>query len=385
MTPRFAAAIVCSFLTIGALAAAQEAAPRVPERPPVPPEAAQIAQGWTRLAQGDSAGAATIASGLLTQYPGNVSALALAIEADVMRAGAMAALDTYERWLGARKLDDGYALRRVARAALREAVFSHSAGAARILGLKALAADGDPESRAELEKAALGGNAQEATILASIGDVRAVNILIAQLNTAQGNKDRQIAALGESRSNLAVKALITLLSDPNDINRAAAADALGKLGATQAINPLKSLLDDKFFPVHLKAAGALYRLGDMSGIAFLTELQGSEHAGLRLAAVEEMSSNPDAAWQNLVRNLTQDRQPEIRARAAQLIAPYDPDLAKATLEVVLGDENAAVRELAANVYAQHVAGDFATLRRFLRSTDPMIRAEAASRILELTR
>lgn len=385
MSPRFAAALLCSFLTFGAFAGAQEAAPRVPERPPVPPEAAQIAQGWTRLAQGDSAGAATIASGLLAQYPGNVSVLALAIEADVMRAGSMAALDTYERWLGARKLDDGYALRRVARAALREAVFSHSAGAARIMGLKALAADGDPESRAELEKAAFGGNAQEAMILASTGDVRAVNILIAELNTAKGNKDRQIAALGESRSNLAVKALIALLADPNDINRAAAAEALGKLGSTQAINPLKPLLNDKFFPVHLKAAGALYRLGDMSGIAFLTELQGSEHAGLRLAALEEMSSNPDAAWQNLARSLTQDRQPEIRARAAQLIAPYDPDLAKATLEVVLADENAAVRELAANVYAQRVAGDFATLRRFLRSTDPLIRAEAASRILELTR
>jgi HEAT repeat protein len=297
----------------------------------------------------------------------------------------MAALDTYERWLGARKLDDGYALRRVARAALREAVFSHTAGAARIQGLKALAADGDAESRAELEKAAFGGNAQEAAILASIGDVRAINILIAQLNSAQGNKDRQIGALGESRSNLAAQALIPFLSDPNDINRAAAADALGKLGATQAIGALKPLLNDRFFPVHLKAAGALYRLGDMSGIAFLTELQSSEHAGLRLSAVEEMSGNPDPTWQNLVRSLTQDRQPEIRARAAQLIAPYDPDLAKATLEVVLSDENAAVRELAANIYAQKVAGDFATLRRFLRSTDPLIRAEAASRILELTR
>jgi HEAT repeat protein len=369
-------------ILVGRLALAQDVPP---SKAAASPEAIQIAQAWALLAQGDSARAASLAANLLVEYPRNVSILALAIEAEVARTGAMAGLDTYERWLGTRKLDDGYALRRVARALLRDALQSHTAGPARLDALKALAADGDAAARSELEKAAFGGNAPEAGILASIGDARGVNIVIAQLNSTAGIKTRAIGALAESRSPLAVQALLPVLADPAPENRAAAADALGKLRATQAIPRIKPLLEDKNFTVHLLAAGALYRLGDMSGANFLQELQGSEHAGLRLSAAEATSSSPDPAWQNLVRGLTQDTQPEIRTRAAQLIAPYDPDLARATLERVLGDDNVAIRQLASTVYVQNVAGDFAVLRRFLRSADMQIRAQAGGRILELTR
>src|SRR5262245_7796281 len=93
----------------GRLALAQDVPPA---KAAASPEAIQIAQAWALLAQGDSGRAATLAANLLVQYPRNVSILALAIEADVARTGAMAGLDTYERWLGARKLEDGYALRR---------------------------------------------------------------------------------------------------------------------------------------------------------------------------------------------------------------------------------------------------------------------------------
>jgi len=366
----------------GRLALAQDVPPA---KAAASPEAIQIAQAWALLAQGDSGRAATLAANLLVQYPRNVSILALAIEADVARTGAMAGLDTYERWLGARKLEDGYALRRVARALLRDALQNHAAGPARLDALKALAADGDAAARSELEKAAFGGNAPEAGILASLGDARGVNILVAQLNSTQGVKTRAIGALAESHSPLAIQALLPVLADSSPENRAAAADALGKLRATQAIPRIKPLLEDKNFTVHLLAAGALYRLGDMSGANFLQELQGSEHAGLRLSAAEATSSSPDPNWQNLVRGLVLDTQPEIRIRAAQLIAPYDPELARTTLEKVLGDENIGIRQLASTVYVQHVAGDFALLRRFLRNADPQIRAQAGGRILELTR
>ena len=356
-----------------------------PSKATASPESIQVAQAWSLIAQGDVTRAATLAANLLVEYPRNVSVLALAIEAEILRTGAMSGLDTYERWLGARKLDDGYVLRRVARGALREAVRNHTEGPSRLDALKALAADGDTDAKSELEKASFSGNAGETDVLASLGDARAVNILVAEMNSTPGNKTRHIAALAESHSTLAVKALLPLLTDASDINRAAAADALGKLGATEAIARIKPLLDDKIFTVHLVAAGALYRLGEMSGLSFLRELEASQYGGLRLAAAKATSSTPDAAWQNLVRGLIQDPEASVRIDAAQLIAPYDPELAKAALERLLGDENVAVRQVAATVYAQNVAGDFAVLRRFLRSSDNLVRARAAGRILELTR
>ena len=59
------------------------------------PEAIQIAQAWALLAQGDSARAASLAANLLVEYPRNVSILALSIEAEVARTGAMAAARCY--------------------------------------------------------------------------------------------------------------------------------------------------------------------------------------------------------------------------------------------------------------------------------------------------
>jgi hypothetical protein len=49
------------------------------------------------------------------------------------------------------------------------------------------------------------------------------------------------------------------------------------------------------------------------------------------------------------------------------------------------DENLAVRQAADRVYVEQLVTDFVTLRKFLRSADPVVRVGAAARILELTR
>jgi HEAT repeat protein len=370
-------------MTMAAVAA--EAQTRAPVPAGGDPQAAALAQGWALLAKGDTAGASRVAWQELARSQGNPAALMLAVDAELTRAGGAAGLGAYEKWLGTRRLDEAYVLRRVARRILADATGKQPNAAARLEALRALAADGHAEASATLERAASSSRIGETRALASTGDERAVKLLIAQLKTTPGSKTQIIDALGDSGSPAAVAPLKGLLSSQDDLTRASAADALGRLNATDAVPQLRPLLKDPIFTVRLKTAGALLRLNDTSGLALLTDLSTSEHAGVRVAAARELSSQPDGSWQNLVRSLANDPDPTVRLEAARLIAPYDQPLAKTVLDGLMSDDNIGIREAASGVLVDRVASDFATLRGLLRSPDVMVRVKAGARILELTR
>ena len=374
---------VCVFAI--ALLATLPAAARAQDQVSARAEAATLAEGWALLAKGDAGGAAVIAWQQLARNQNNTAALVLAVDADLARGGASGGLTTYEKWLGSRRLDDAYVLRRVARALLVESSGKQPNASARLEALKQLAADGDQAAAATLEQAASTNGFGETRALASMGNEQAVDQLIARLNSMPGSKTPVIDALGDSGSRRAVPPLKALLSDPNDVNRAAAADALGRLGAVDATPQIRPLLNDQVFMVRLKAAGALFRLSDSSGVSLLMELTSSEHAGIRVAAARELAPQPDTAWQSLVRSLANDPDPMVRLEAARLIAPYDQPLANSVLDALMRDNNIGIREAASDVLVERVASNFATLRALLRSGDVAVRVKAAGRILELTR
>jgi hypothetical protein len=357
---------------------------------PTPPspqaaEAAAIASGWTALGQGDPARAVAVANGTLAANPRSRGAVVLLVSAEIARGGAAAGLGAYESWLGARRLDDAYTLRSIALVLLQEAARDEKAPDARREAFRALSAEGDVQTLTQLAARAPTGALVETQLLAELGDKDAVNRLIAQLRTAPGYKTNIIQALMASRSRLAIPPLIELLKDGKADYRAAAADALGKLDATEAVNQLRPLLDDENYYVHFCAAAALFRLQDMSGLAFLREAAGSEHPMVRAQALQAMAVNPDAAWHTSVESLLHDPDPQVRLLAAQLDAPYAPDDARRVLEGLLGDNNLAIREVAGQTYLDQVATDFGTLRRFLHAAEPVTRVRAAGRILTLTR
>jgi hypothetical protein len=72
-------------------------------------------------------------------------------------------------------------------------------------------------------------------------------------------------------------------------------------------------------------------------------------------------------------------------QAAELVAPHDMEMARQSLEGLLGDPNLAIRDLAAKAMIQRTATDFGTLRRFLRGGPALSQVAAAGRVLELTR
>jgi HEAT repeat protein len=363
------------FLLVAATASAQT---------PAAPETAALSQGWALLAQGEAARASDLAQGLIVQYPGNPAVLSLAIEADLARTGVPAALDTYERWLGTRVIEEPYALRRIARGLLHEVARDRQARG-RALAVDVLVADGDPTIVEELQQAASPGDPITAGVLGAAGDPQAVAELIAAVESRFPDKRQAISGLGKSRSPVAVQPLVQLLADRDPTTRMQAAEALGQLGSAQAIPALKPLLNDPVFTVKFAAATALFALNDPSGTPLLREMQASEQPGVRLDALRATKSQPDAAWLQQVRELTADPDPDVRRQAAELLAAHDPDAARATLEPLMSDSNPAQREAASDTYLRYAATDFPTLRRMLRSADGPARVRAAARILELTR
>jgi HEAT repeat protein len=349
--------------------------------PSVPSETAELARGWALLAQGDAAKAAALANELIKKNPRSIAIASFAVETEVSRRGSLAGLGAYERWLQTRTLEDGYLLRRIARALLFETIRNRQdpAGPAAI---DALVADGEPRDAVEASDATPGSASASG---AAKQDAAAVNELLAVLAQPMGNKASAIRALVRMRSQRAVKPLIGLLDDEDPATRAAAAQGLGELQAAEAVPGLQPLLNDPVFNVKLTAASALVALKDTTAVPWLRELQSSEHAGVRIAAARAMRTQPDAAWVELLRGLTKDSDPEVRREAAELIAPHDPETARAALEPLLNDANPAEREAATNSYLQYAVTDFAALRRFLRDTDSGARVRAAARVLELTR
>ena len=344
-------------------------------------EGAVLAEGWTSLAAGKYEDAARVAARALNQYPRNVSALALMVEADIARGGALRALQAYESWLGARTVEEPGVLRRVARAYLYEWSRQVADKAARASALEALAEDGDADAAALL---AVPGDvdASRAAPKASDADV---DRLAAQIAASSSLKLREIAKLGDSANPRAVVPLVAVLSDPEPQNRAAAAEALGRLGGTQAAAALRPLVNDPHGVVRVAAAGALYRIGDSSGATILQQLAASDQASMRRTAAQLMASQPDESWKALVRSLAADPDTTIQLDAARMLAPHDPEAARAVFERLMTDQNVAIREEASVAFAEAPISDFATLRRLLRSPPGRAKVRAAARILTLTR
>lgn len=348
-------------------------------------EASEVSAGWAAMAAGNPTQASTIASTAMARYPGSLPVGILAVQSQLMRSGSTAALATYEQWLGTRSAEAPYLLRLVALGLLREAVIVTSASQPQRRALEALLAEGDDTVAAALAPAQQSGNIVATEGLAALGDEASVRSLIGAMQRGVGDRSPAIRALGATRSPLAVRPLIDVLSDPLSSNQMAAATALGALGFPEAITPLRPLLRGHVFAVEFAAAAALFRLHDAAGISFLRGLQTSESPMIRAQTLEAMAAEPDAAWMAGVRDLLDDADPQVRILAARLLAPHDPAAAAASMRQMFADPNIAVAEAANIAYADRVVNDIAGLRQLLKNADALIRVNAAARVLELTR
>jgi HEAT repeat protein len=349
-------------------------------------DASLLAAGWTLFSQGDHAGAARMADDVLGRAPRSVAAIALAIEAAIAGAGGGAGLARYERWLGPGQQDEPALLRTIARAMLVEIAGQPQNPRARTAALQALAEIGETLVIEAVRQNAYAGGLEDTAILASTGDAAAVQILIAELGAGRANKLDVIDALVASRHEAAVAPLAALASSTAPpVVRDAAVDALGNLGHESAIPHLKLALGGPDEHRRAKAAAALLKLDDDTGVAVLRRLAQSPHPTQRLAAARGLAARPDGSWLALVRPLLAETDPEIRIEAATLLLPHDPEAARAVLQPLVGDENPTVRDMAQLAMVEDPPATLDQLRVWLRSPDRMIRVRAAARILTQAR
>lgn len=352
-----------------------------------------IYNGWAMLASGDLTKAASYAQAILNKYPNSIAGASLSVEVEIVRGGGEAGLGAYERWLGSRRLEDGYLLRRAAHAILWDLAKTPEVG---VEALQFLAADGDLEARNRLVLAMnTAGSAADTRALARIGDEGAIRRLIDQVEKLpSGNKMFHIQALVDSRSPLVIPTLTKLLSDKNYPQHiAAAAEGLGSLGAKATIPTLRQLYQDtkNTFLVRQMAAVGLYKMNDMTGLSLLqTQLALAEAPVIQVNFARFMAPlpggpPPDPNWLKVVRGLTSNKDAAVRAQAAGILAPYDLDQARRTIEPLLIESDPAVREIAAQTMLDSIATDFSTIRRMLRATSSLTRVRAADRVLKLTR
>jgi len=378
-------------LSFSVLTAAQTPAKPASQTPPPPPgsitrdEAIALTQAWAMLAEGKADKAVLRASEILAVYPRSAAALTLAVEASIAQAGAHAGLAQYERWLGNRALEEPSIVRRIAVALLQEVARDGSMDTARLEALRALANDGDRAAVSALTEGSRSGNRPETRVMAAMGDARSVKMLIAELNNG-GNVTSTLEALGESGSQTAVAPVAQQLRHHAPEVRAAAADALGKLGKRyDVVESLKLALKDETSYVRTRAAAALFGLGDMSGLTLLQGLLVEESAKSRLIAAQAMAASPDTTWMDQVRRLTSAGEPEVRIGAARLLLPHDPEYARPILERGMNDANPAIRDMASESIGEAAAGDLRSLRFFMSLNDPLGRVRAAARVLVLLR
>ena len=346
-------------------------------------EAPILSAGWALFAKGDPSGAFRLADDVARRAPRSTAAAALAVEAAIASTGASAALSWYDQWLGQRLMEEPQLLRTIARAMLVETARQTQNPRAQRLALQALADAGEAPVVEQLRRQAAAGRLPEAEILARAGDNGSVQILIAELEAGNANKLEVIEALAASHSPAALAPLVRALNDGLPVLRYAAADALGELGDPAAGPHLRTALGGANVHLRVKAAGALLRLGDASGVPVLQNLAKSPHANERLLAARGLSARPDEQWLGLTRTLLREADPDVRLAAAGLVAPVDPEAARAAMYALSNDPNPVIREEAASLMIEHLPGDAATLRGWMKSPDRIQRVRAAARLLTL--
>jgi HEAT repeat protein len=384
-------AVALAFVVCADPRALARQAPAAPPQSAAPggspaPETPDVANGWILLAQGKADQAAARAAQALTANPRSGAALLLAIEADVVRGGALRGLGAYEKWLGPRTVEEPAALRRLATATLQEGAQQNQDAGARVEALRALAENGDRAASEQLAREAETANGAILRALASVGDEAAVKKLIAERKEGSAQTVTAIDALGASGSRLVAAPLVEYLKDERMEVKGAALNALRNVGGTQTVDAIKPLLADRTLYVRVQAAGALLRKGDDSGLPILQALLADPSPASRVMAAEALSTRPDAAWLTAVKALATTGDAETRATAAGLLAPHDPELAGRVLESLSTDPNPAIRDLAGSVAgdAASTVTNLTTLRHLLKSPDRRAKVRAAARLLTLT-
>ena len=341
--------------------------------------AATLGRAWIAIAAGRTAEAVAAADELLETNPRDHRAVTAKVEA-LATSSPLPALDAYEKWLTLVTAEDIFLLEPIARGTL-EGLAAGQDARLRVEALEALARAGSASAR---ERLADGGTAGDLA-LARLGDRAAVARLTDIAAQKQQRPEMRIEILALAGPS-AVDSLRPFLVEKSGAVRAAAIDAIARVGGAAVIEDLKAAAADQEFHVRATANVALAKLGDPQAAEVVAEMLASPVADVRLLAASAFSDRGAGPWVDAILPLLNSDEGLIRLRAAELLAPIDPEAARVALSAAAQSANPVVRGEAARVLATPAlagaaAADTSALRRALRDTDAAVRLHAASAIL----
>lgn len=228
-------------------------------------------------------------------------------------------------------------------------------------------------------------------------------------STDISSKERAIRDLATSKMTMAEAELAGLLMDPSPRLRREAAEALGRIGGTDAVLALTRLIEHHPMLVEDEMVEALAAIGDPAAAASLIRLLENPSSSLRRtsakalgrlrspdaldalmtaaeakdpelrrAAIQALRLIGDSRCETVVGNALLDPYPSVRVAAAEAAADLKLSSAAPTLRLLLDPEDEALGEIA---YALATVGDRADARLILGAAAPVATAVVRQRCL----
>jgi hypothetical protein len=297
------------------------------------------------------------------------------------------ALDAYDAWFAAVRLEDAPMLGRIAVAEL-EAVKSEP-----LLEVDAIAAltgaSGPVATRAKAQLSELAWATPATTkswpaiaALCRLGDRKAAARAAQAYRESSGSGrlvalEAVIAAGGAEAEPILRDALA--VRDP--MIQSAAAQGAATLQLERLVPALQQVVKAGEMFAPFSAAVALAQLGATGGESLVEAGATSPAMDARLKAITARKARGDKGWVEAARGLLGSEDPVVRYQAAALLVSADRQSAMKVLQAGTTDPNPAVRTLVADLLARDPGVPLAEFRRLMRDGIPRVRLLAASAIL----
>ena len=363
-----------------------QAPPPIAVRPTPLPQAQQdalVQRARETLKAGRAAEAIELGDKVLAGAPDNQAAMLVKIDALIALGDGRGALRAYDSFVNATGRDNVDLLATIARAQLKTLAQS-TLIAVKVDALEALAAHGDAEAKATLQKQLKDDNTSRtaAEALARLGDKAAAKQLVQLASQAQGGQRAEAISVLATIKDAPAEALLREALKANDpALQAAAADVAAARGMKSLLPDLRQTAIKGIAQGQYRAAVALVALGDAAGRERVAEALASDIPDSRLSAASALRKAGDKSWVPRVEPLLTNPDGLNRYIAAEMLLPENRAAAMKVLHPATADPNPVIRAEVARILAESSLTDLSQLRPYLSDAAPRARLWAARGVL----
>jgi HEAT repeat protein len=380
--------------------ASKPPSPVKPSRPAAKPVSTEspspkalVEQARAARSKGDTKAALRLVDEAIEKQPTFRDAAALKIDLSATAGDLPGAFAAYDRYVASSQgRGDRALLAPIGRGALRE-LRSNDLTEVRAAALAALAASGDAAARKELERATATKDSPPPSAvdaaLARLGDETAAARFADRIR--QGGLPARLSAIEASKDfttspPAVTRALVAALGDKDNVVRAAAAQAVGRLKIAEAVPVLRRALGEPgSYLVRISAAASLHRLGDPAGDELLGQALAGDIVEAKAFAASAYAPGESAIWRPTMESVLARSTGIDALTAAEVLLAVDSPAARQQVDQAASDANPSIRAQAARIAGRQPEASASTVRRLLEDDSPLVRFYVAEGLLRSER